>query len=47
MVKDIDYVRDTMEVDVTYRVWAPTAYTGYPAYDGPTNGYDAQTGARS
>jgi hypothetical protein len=47
LVKDIDYVRDTMEVDVTYRVWAPAAYTGYPAYDGPTNGYDAQTGARS
>src|SRR3954451_25380911 len=46
-VKDIDYVRDTMEVDVTYRVWAPAAYNGYPAYDGPTNGYDAQTGARS
>jgi hypothetical protein len=47
LVKDIDYVRDTMEVDVTYRVWAPAAYNGYPAYDGPTNGYDAQTGARS
>jgi Domain of unknown function (DUF4956) len=47
LVKDIDYVRDTMEVDVTYRVWAPAAYHGYPAYDGPTNGYDAQTGARS
>ena len=25
VVKDIDYVRDTMEVDVRYRVWKPVA----------------------
>ena len=51
-VKDIDYVRDTMEVEVTYRVWTPVAHpnpAGHPAYDGHTglaghngivNGYD-------
>ncbi len=41
-VKDIDYVRDTMEVEVTYRVWTPvvhphpghTTHDGHPAYDG-------------
>ena len=45
-VKDIDYVRDTMEVEVTYRVWTPvvhahpghTAHDGHHAYDGTVNG---------
>ena len=30
-VKDIDYVRDTMEVEVTYRVWTPVAPHPNPA----------------
>ena len=44
-VKDIDYVRDTMEVEVTYRVWTPVVHpdpAGHrqptPAYDGTVNG---------
>ena len=46
-VKDIDYVRDTMEVEVTYRVFTPvvhpnpaahTSFGGHPAYDGTVNG---------
>jgi hypothetical protein len=49
-VKDIDYVRDTMEVEVTYRVWTPvvhpnpaahTAHTAHTAHDGHT-GHDGQ-----
>ena len=39
-VKDIDYVRDTMEVDVTYRVWTPITQPA-PAHGpghGPVNG---------
>jgi len=46
-VKDIDYVRDTMEVEVTYRVWTPVvhpnpaAHTGHTAHDGHT-GHDGQ-----
>src|SRR3954447_12187634 len=35
-VKDIDYVRDTMEVDVTYQVWAPITHPGYAPQN---NGY--------
>ena len=49
-VKDIDYVRDTMEVDVTYRVVTPIAYPGPqgPAVNGhAVNGYNAQNGMRS
>jgi len=40
-VKDIDYVRDTMEVEVTYRVWTPVVHpnsAGHAAYDGTVNG---------
>src|SRR4051794_12985497 len=40
-VKDIDYVRDTMEVEVTYRVFTPVAQqhpAALPAYDGTVNG---------
>jgi len=46
-VKDIDYVRDTMEVEVTYRVWTPVvhpnpaAHTAHTAHDGHT-GHDGQ-----
>ena len=39
-VKDIDYVRDTMEVEVTYRVWTPVVHAnpvGHHAYDGTVN----------
>jgi hypothetical protein len=50
-VKDIDYVRDTMEVEVTYRVWTPVVHpnpTGHAAYDGTVNGYGGQiSGMRS
>jgi Domain of unknown function (DUF4956) len=48
-VKDIDYVRDTMEVDVTYQVWAPITHPGYaPQNNGyGVDGYDAQTAVRS
>ena len=50
-VKDIDYVRDTMEVDVTYRVVTPIAHPGQHghAVNGHTvNGFGAQPdGARS
>jgi hypothetical protein len=53
-VKDIDYVRDTMEVEVTYRVWTPVVspaphhdaqYHGTPQ-NGAVNGYDVN-GVRS
>jgi hypothetical protein len=38
-VKDIDYVRDTMEVDVTYRVWTPVVSpAAQPAPQGPAHG---------
>ena len=40
-VKDIDYVRDTMEVEVTYRVWTPVVHpnpAGHAAHDGTVNG---------
>jgi len=52
-VKDIDYVRDTMEVEVTYRVWTPVAHPGHSpqhhGYDvnGTVNGYDGQSAVRS
>jgi hypothetical protein len=36
-IKDIDYVRDTMEVEVTYQVWPPVTHPGHA----PHNGYDA------
>jgi hypothetical protein len=52
-VKDIDYGRDTMEVEVTYRVWTPAADFGYgtnngkTAHNGTVNGFDAQTAVQS
>jgi hypothetical protein len=37
-VKDIDYVRDTMEVDVRYRVWKPVARPAHaPVNQGALN----------
>ena len=35
-VKDVDYVRDTMVVDVRYRVWSPVAHVdpAAAAHDG-------------
>jgi hypothetical protein len=46
-VKDIDYVRDTMEVEVTYRVWTPVVHpspAGHAAHDGTVNGSTQFTG---
>ena len=39
-VKDIDYVRDTMEVEVTYRVWTPLVHPNplHAAHDGHPDG---------
>ena len=54
-VKDIDYVRDTMEVEVTYRVWTPVVQpsahpeshgTGHDGHHGTVNGFDV-SGVRS
>ena len=46
-VKDIDYVRDTMEVEVTYRVWTPVVHpspAGDATHDGTVNGSTQFTG---
>lgn len=48
-VKDIDYVRDTMEVEVTYRVWVPVTHpgSGSAAHDGTGTGTgSAQVGGQ-
>ena len=48
-VKDIDYVRDTMEVEVRYRVWTPVApqLNGHHinGHDVTGRGYDEQIAA--
>ena len=41
-VKDIDYVRDTMEVEVTYRAWTPVAHrnpAGHAGHYAGQNGF--------
>ena len=41
-VKDIDYVRDTMEVEVTYRAWTPVAHrnpAGHAGHYAEQNGF--------
>src|SRR4051794_27075033 len=46
LVKDVDYVRDTMVVDVRYRVWSRfSAHTvAVPAQSRPTQSRPAQPG---
>ena len=47
-VDEVDYVRDTMEVEVTYRVWTPVVHPNNPAehaaHDGTVNGSAQFTG---